>query len=108
MKTISIKAIKLLSLRDKSLGKLKYSDDIFFKTRFGIHTFGMKKIIDVIVLDNKFKVVSIKKIPPRRFYFWNIKYNNILETDEGKYKISPGDKIDLLYQNTIAAKISEL
>ena len=98
MKTISIKAIKLLSLRDKSLGKLKYSDDnIFFKTRFGIHTFGMKAIMDVIVLNNKFEVISVKKVPPRRFYFWNIKYNNILETDEGKYKISPGDKIDLVF-----------
>ncbi len=97
MSTISIKAIKLISLKDKSLGKLKYHDEnIFFKTRFGIHTFGMKKTIDVIVLDSKFKVISIRKVPPNRFYFWNIKYNNILETEENKYKISERDIIKLI------------
>jgi uncharacterized membrane protein (UPF0127 family) len=98
MKTHKINVKKLSNIRDKSFGKIKYKDEnIFFHTRFGIHTFGMKNSIIVIVLDKDFKIINIKKVNPNRFYFWNIKYNNILEINGShNYTISIGDKIELI------------
>ncbi len=94
-----IKALKLTNSRDKALGKIKYrKENIFFQTRFGIHTFGIKEPIDIFVLDNKLNVVKIKKeLKPQRFFFWNIKYNNILEINSDiKENLKIGDTIHLI------------
>ena len=37
---------------------------LFFKTRFGIHTFGVITPIDVLILDKNYKVVKIKALLP--------------------------------------------
>lgn len=80
--TLSKDAKFATSLKDKSLGLLLPTNPktLIFKTRFGIHTFGLKKPIDVLVLNQKFKVIKIKKsLKPNRFFFWNPKYNLIIE-----------------------------
>ncbi len=53
---------------------------MLFYTRWGIHTFGMKYPIDIIVLDNQQKIIQIKyDLKPNRIFFWNPKYSSIIE-----------------------------
>jgi uncharacterized membrane protein (UPF0127 family) len=74
------------SFLDRMGGLLISSNPRFllFKTRFGIHTFFLKKPIDVLVLNKKFKVVKIKEdLKPNRLFFWNPKYFWVLELPKG-------------------------
>ncbi len=78
--TKDLKEVK--TILDKFLGLIRKSNPrfLFFKTRFGIHTFFLKEPIDVIVLDKKFKVIKIKEgLTPYRLFFWSPKYNLVLE-----------------------------
>lgn len=66
-----------------------------FKTRFGIHTLGLKSKIDVLVLDSEGKVAkSILGLKPWRLWFWNLKYNLVVEMPEGVIKSSKTQKGD--------------
>lgn len=101
MKNVKIKVKKLTSLKEKSIGLIGSSDQkaVFFKTRFGIHTFGMKFPIDVLILDSQSKVVCIKEnLVPQRIFLWNPSYENVIEIQKGfvsANKIDLKDKIDL-------------
>lgn len=71
---------------DKIKGLLGKTSPIclIIKTRFGIHTFGMKFPIDVIVLSNTNKVIKTKKhLEPNRIFVWNIKYSTVIELPSG-------------------------
>lgn len=86
------------SIADQSLGLLKKSNprSLLFKTSFGIHTFGLKESIDVMVLDGKGKVVKLGEVNPNSFFFWNPKYGIVLELPKGtieKSKTKLGDLI---------------
>lgn len=89
------------SFSDKLLGMIKSSNlggSMFFKTRFGIHTFFLKKPIDVIILDNKGKVVKLASILPNKLFFWNPKFSQVMELPEGiiqKTKTTVGDILSL-------------
>lgn len=75
------------SLLDQSLGLLKYKTPVamLLKTRFGIHTLGMRYPIDVLVLDKLNRVVAIKEnLKPNRIFVWNIKFDTVIELPEGK------------------------
>ena len=77
------------SFIDRLFGLLIKSNprNMLFKTRFGIHTFLLKEPIDVIVLDNNFKVVKIKEnLRPNRLFFWNPKYNRVIELSSNTIK----------------------
>ena len=53
---------------------------LFMKTRWGVHTFGMKFPIDVIVLNKQNKVIRYKRnMKPNRVFFWNPVYNKVVE-----------------------------
>lgn len=71
---------------------------LLIKTRFGIHTFGMKYPIDVVVLDGGHFVKTIKKsLPPNRLFFWKPSYGQILELPQGdvcKFGIMKGQKLE--------------
>lgn len=70
-------------------GLLKKSNprSLLFKTRFGIHTLGLKKAIDIIILDNNFRVVKLGiSVKPNQFFFWNPKFSLVLELPEGTIK----------------------
>ncbi len=70
-----------------------------FHTRFGIHTFGMKSPMDVLILDDKMKVVSLKKnFKPNRIFLWNPRYKIVVETKNGaidKSKTGLGDMLKI-------------
>lgn len=66
------------------MGKKK-AETVYLETRWGIHTFFMKFPIDVMVLDNKNKVVKIKReLKPWRLFLWNPKYYKVVELPAGK------------------------
>lgn len=72
------------------------SRSLYFKTRFGIHTLGLKVPIDIIILDEKFRVIKLGTIPPNRLFFWNPLYNNVIELKQGIIKNSQIKLNDLL------------
>ena len=98
-----LKVKKIENLLEKSMGLLykKTPEHIFFTTRFGIHTFGMKFPIDILILDDKNKIVYIKEfMKPNRIFFWNPKYNKVIELPSGnidREKIRIYERIHLEY-----------
>ena len=83
------------SLKEKTKGMIGRNEPVFFKTRFGIHTFFMKFPINVYILDSENKVVIVKKnLSPWRVYFWNPLYCKVIETPANfEDDIKLGDKI---------------
>jgi len=80
------------------IGKQK-PEPLLIKTRFGIHTLGLKFPIDVIVLNKKNTVMTLKKsLKPNRFFLWNPIYNTIIELPRGtieKESIKINSAIDI-------------
>jgi uncharacterized protein len=102
MKKIKISgAIEAKTIRQRMVGLLgaKKPKSIYFQTRWGIHTIGMKFPIDVVVLDNKYYVKKIKtNLKPMSVFLWNPKYKNVLELPAGtvkKEKINMDTKIEI-------------
>jgi len=60
-----------------------------FRTRWGIHTFGMRFPIDVLVCDDALRVKVIRRdMRHRSFFFWNPKYSRVFELPAGALKRS--------------------
>ena len=76
----------------------KTPETIALKTRFGIHTFLLKFPIDVIILNKKNEVVKLKKgLLPNKVFFWNIKFDTVIELPNGfleKSKTKLGDALE--------------
>lgn len=100
---IELRVKKLNNTLQKTIGLLGKTEpeSVFFTTRFGIHTFGMKFPIDVVILNKQNQVVTIKEnLQPKRIFLWNPKYNNVVELPNGtinKYKIQKYIKIALIF-----------
>lgn len=87
--TLADETIIPTSLRDQSLGLLKYKTPtaMLLKTHFGIHTFFMRYPIDVLILDETNKVVAMKEnLKPNQIFLWNPKYETVLELPPGIIK----------------------
>lgn len=57
---------------------------LLLRTRFGIHTFGVRFPIDVVVLDDRGDIASLKEgLRPNSFYFWNPKHSTVIELPNG-------------------------
>lgn len=99
MITIFVKKAK--NLKEKIQGLIGKNKPIalMIKTHFGIHTFGLKFPIDVLILNNDNKVVSMKKnLKPNRIFFWNPMYEKVIELPHGtieKEKIKINMPIDI-------------
>lgn len=79
------------SLSDLSFGLLnpKNPRSLLFKTRFGLQTFGLKEPIDVLVLDSENKVVKIEEnLRPNRLFFWDPRFDTVIELPLGTIKLS--------------------
>lgn len=100
-KIISEDVFEAKSLSDKLFGLINKNKDqtLVLKTRFGIHTFGMNRPIDVFVLDKQGKVVKLRSnLPPNRIFLWNPRYSTVLELPKGTIKqtsVKLGDKLEL-------------
>ena len=103
---VFLEAKILKSLKNKSIGLIgkKYAYPVTFKTRFGIHTFGLKFPIDVLILNNKNFVVLIKKeMLPNKIFLWPIQYDTVIELPKGeieRLKINEGSHVVLKYKIT--------
>lgn len=78
-----------LGIKERIIGLIgeKKPIALLLKTHFGIHTFGLKFPIDVLILNNKNIVVSLKKgLRPNRIFLWNPKYEKVLELPSGTIK----------------------
>jgi uncharacterized membrane protein (UPF0127 family) len=84
---------------DKLFGLLAKSnpDALYLESRFGIHTLFLKKQIDIVILDINFRVVNLKQsLKPNSVFFWNPKYNKILELPKNtieNFKIKLGNQL---------------
>ena len=89
------------SISDSSLGLLnpKNPRSLLFKTRFGLHTFGLKQTIDVLVLDGENKVVMAQEnLQPNRLFFWNPLFDRVIELPKETLKQTKtviGDQLEL-------------
>lgn len=90
------------SFIDVSMGLLKKANprSLLFKTRFGIHTFFLKKPIDVIILNSNKRIVKLKSsLKQNRIFLYNIKYFLVIELPEGvikKSKTNINDQLEIL------------
>lgn len=100
-KSISNEIIEAKTLKDNAIGLISKNSKqgIFIKTRFGIHTFGMKREIDVLVLSSNHQIVKIKsKLGVNRIFTWNPKYKLVLELPKGLVEendLKVGDKLTI-------------
>ncbi len=98
-KTIIAKDLKeAKTWEDLTLGLLKKTNprSLMFKINSGIHTFGLKEAIDVTVIDQQNKVRKLAVVKPNSVFFWNPKYNLILELPKGTIQKSKTKLSDLL------------
>lgn len=104
MTTIKVK--KMNSWKGKICGNIgkKEIESIYFETRWGIHTFGLRKPIDVVILDTHNQIRVLKQnLKPNRIFFWNPRYYQIIELPKGyilKNGIKVGRKITLTFTAT--------
>jgi len=74
-----------LTFGEKLVGLLHRTEvrPLLFRTRFGIHTFGMKFPIDVVVFDQKGIIRMLQRsMRPRSFVFWKPSASYVLELPE--------------------------
>jgi len=86
---IAEEVIEPKTLLDKSLGLLRYKTPVamLFHTRYGIHTFGMRYAIDVLILDKDNQVVAMKQeLKPNLIFTWDTRYESVLELPRGTIK----------------------
>lgn len=86
MVTIQVKKSKSIFEKMKGVIGDKTIEPFLLKTRFGIHTFGVRAPIDVVVLDSNNVVVTCKTVKPNRVFFWNPCFDTILELPNGTIK----------------------
>lgn len=100
-KLISEEAQEAENIIEKVVGLIGANEPktLIIRTRFGIHTFGVKFPIDCLILDKNKKVVSRKEnLRPFSFYFWNPIYDLVIELPAGTIsdsKTQIGDQIKL-------------
>lgn len=97
--TLTVKKTNSLRLKIRGLIGKKKPEALFLQTRFGIHTFGVKFPIDVVVVDSKNIVVKLKQnLKPNRIFLWNPRFCRVLELPEGtiqKKELSLGSMVEL-------------
>ena len=85
-KTVLVDKVRVANtISEKTIGLLRSEkpEVLLIKTRFGIHTFGMKEAIDIVVLDIENRVVKLRpSLPPNRIFLWNPKYDTVIEMPE--------------------------
>ena len=70
---------------------------MLFKTRFGVHTWGLKDPIDILILDKHKKVVKMKKSLLRNgLFFWNIQFDTVVELPKGSISSSQTQNGDIV------------
>lgn len=83
---LSQDAVFITSLKERAIGLISSDKPrtIVFETRYGIHTFGMKYAIDVVILNKQKKVIALKEnLQPNRFFLWRVNGIIVIELPLG-------------------------
>ena len=84
MVKLNVKTLNTLTQKTVGLIGANPVYPVYFTTRWGIHTFGMKSPIDVVILDDDNRVVKLtRSLAPNRIFFWNPTYYRVLELPPG-------------------------
>lgn len=89
------------SYKEKIIGLMGAKEPyaLLLQTRLGIHTLGLTFPIDVVILDNKYVVQTMKEnLLPNSMFLWNPKFQHVLELPAGdieKKNIILGKKIEI-------------
>jgi uncharacterized membrane protein (UPF0127 family) len=101
MISLSVKRADHLITKTIGLIGAKKAYPLFLQTRFGIHTFGLRFPIDVVILDQTYHIVKVKKsLPPNRIFLWPPIWFYVLELPVGVIqakKLHIGDQIKLTF-----------
>jgi uncharacterized membrane protein (UPF0127 family) len=83
---VQIQVKELSGFWQKSVGLIGKTKiyPVYFRTRWGIHTFGMRCPIDVVILEKNIITKLIKNLSPNRFLFWYPGYSQVLELPAGQ------------------------
>lgn len=84
MIAISVKSAG--NLKEKIIGLIGIDKPyaLMIRTRFGIHTFGLKFPIDVLILNKQNLVVVMKEnLKPNNIFLWNPRYEKVIELPPG-------------------------
>ena len=99
MVTLKVRLFGTKRERLEGLLHAKKAFPVLLKTRFGIHTFGMKQDMDVLILNSECIVVSQKLfLKPNRIFLWNPFYSSVVELHGGfikKHNLKIGDRVKL-------------
>ena len=94
--------VMILKTWKEKIKGLLFSDKatpVLIQTRWGIHTFGMRYPIDVLVLNKNNQIMKLaKELKPNRIFLWNPFFTTIIELPAGyieKEKIKQGDVIEI-------------
>lgn len=99
---VTIKVHLLDSLVKKSIGLIlaKKAYPVMLHTRFGVHTFGMRFPIDIVLLNDENIVVNLwKSVFPNRIVIYPLRYKTVLELPQGMVQssqITIGEKIKII------------
>jgi|SRR3989344_1831848 len=103
MVTFRVKSLQGLGKIRGLIGPKKASP-VYFKTHFGIHTFGLKFPIDVLILDSGNQIVRlVKELSPNHVFIWPVIYNRVIELPTGtisQNNLKIGDKMKLIFLNS--------
>lgn len=105
MTTLFVTEARSLAAKSQGLIGAPNIFPLLFRTRFGLHTFGIKHPIDVLILDVSSTVKELRrKLPPNYLYFWNPKFDRVIELPAGTIDekgINVGDTIQVKITKTI-------
>jgi hypothetical protein len=96
-----IKARHLTGFWSKAIGLIGKGEitPVYFHARWGIHTFGMRRPIDVVILQNHQVVKTKSHLFPNNIYFWHPRYDQVVELPVGQIaalNIKPGDLLKII------------
>ncbi len=94
---LKVTILKTFAKKTKGLLGAKKAYPVLFKTRFGIHTFGLTFPLDVLILDRENCIVKLAiNLKPMNIFLWHPVYDTVIELPAGtikKCKLSVGDTI---------------
>ncbi len=99
---LSEEVLMLKTLAEKASGLIDVDGPkaAFFKTRFGIHTFGMVRPLDCLVLDSDGRVKRIREsLQPNQMFFWPPVWSGVVELPAGTIaatRTEIGDRIAIV------------
>jgi hypothetical protein len=68
---------------------------MYLFTRFGVHSFGMKQTLVIVICDTNWMVRQISLLRPWRVVFWNPTWSHVIELPKGEYPVTVGDTVSL-------------